>query len=198
MHSWMHSKLDKQGHGKQNRATYKRVKEMIEKKLAHQKRGMPDDYECREMVENMRDDRNEKALDSVAIENEIRRLSERIDKYNTEPVGSMTEARQDGTLRIMFCQMNGAATKAIRDQKIRGVNYLASKYDVGVRMFNEHGCNMDNAQKGQNFSDWIQIGEECRCIVSYNKNDSCSKTLIDRYFHQLRYLHNAFVLEFFL
>ena len=176
-HSWMHSKLDSRGHGKLNKVAYVRVKDMIERKLAHQKRGMPNEYECREMAKELEEDRNEKALDSVTIENEIRRFAERMEKYNTEPVGSMTETRQDGTFRIMFCQLNGAATKAIRDQKIRGMNYLAKKYDVGVRMFNEHGCNMDNAQKGQNFANWIQIGEENRCIVSYNKNDSCSKTL---------------------
>ena len=176
-HSWMHSKLDSRGHGKLNKVAYVRVKDMIERKLAHQKRGMPNECEYREMAKELEEDRNEKALDSVTIENEIRRFAERIEKYNTEPVGSMTETRQDGTFRIMFCQLNGAATKAIRDQKIRGMNYLAKKYDVGVRMFNEHGCNMDNAQKGQNFANWIQIGEENRCIVSYNKNDACSKTL---------------------
>ena len=68
----MHSKLDPRGHGKQNRVTYTRVKEMIEKKLAHQKRGMPNDFECREMAEKLKEDRNEKALDSFTIKNEIR------------------------------------------------------------------------------------------------------------------------------
>ena len=69
------------------------------------------------------------------------------------------------------------ATKAIREQKMRVMNYLAKKCDAGIRMFNEHGCNMDNAERGQDFANWIQIGEENRCIVSYNKNDAYCKTL---------------------
>ena len=36
---------------------------------------------------------------------------------------------------------------------------------------------MDNAQRGKDFASWIQIGEENRCVVAYNKNDPCSKTL---------------------
>ena len=73
--------------------------------------------------------------------------------------------------------MNGTAMEAIRDQKMKGMNYLAKKYDVGLRMFNDHGCNMNNAQKGQDFAGWIQMGEENRCVVSHNRNDSCCKTL---------------------
>ena len=44
MHSWMNSKLDSRGKGNQNKVVYVRVKDMIERKLAHQKRGMPNDF----------------------------------------------------------------------------------------------------------------------------------------------------------
>ena len=115
MHSWMNSRLDSREHGKQTKVAYVQVRDMIEQKLAHQKRGVPNFSECREMADELKDNRNEKALDSVVIENEIRRFAERMEKYDTEPVGSMTETREEGRVRVMFCQMNGAATKAIRE-----------------------------------------------------------------------------------
>ena len=58
-----------------------------------------------------------------------------------------------------------------------GMHYLARIYDVGVRLFNEHGCNMDYAQRGEDFANWIKIGEDNRCVVAFNKNDTCSHTL---------------------
>ena len=54
---------------------------------------------------------------------------------------------------------------------------MARKYDVGIRLFNEHGCNMNYAQRGEYFANWIQIGEESRCVLAFNTHDSCSKTL---------------------
>ena len=75
-------------------------------------------------------------------------------------VGSMTEEREEGRVRCMFCQLNNASTKAVRWQKMRGMIFLAKKYDVGIRLFNEHGCNMNNAQRGEDFASWIQIGEK--------------------------------------
>ena len=117
MHLWMNSKLDLRWNDKQNKVAYVQVKDMIERKLARQKRGVPNDSECREISNELRDGINEKALDSVVIENEIRRFAERMEKYNTEPVGSMTETGLDGKVRFMFCQLNGAASEAIREQK---------------------------------------------------------------------------------
>ena len=93
MHSWMNSKLDSRDSDKQIKVAYVQVRDMIEQKLAHQKRGVPNFIECKEMANELKNDRNVKALDSVVIENEIKRFAERIEKYNTEPVGSMTVTR---------------------------------------------------------------------------------------------------------
>ena len=149
----------------------------LRRKLAQQKSGMPTDEEVREMAATMNDTSEGEAIDAEVMEREIRRFAERMEKYNTKEVGSMTLEREEGRVRFMFIQLNNVSTKAIRLQKMSGVNFLARKYDVGIKLFNEHGCNMDNAQKGEEFANWIQMGEENRCVVAYNRNDSCSRTL---------------------
>ena len=176
-HSWMESDLDKRCGRNNKRVSYKQVKNLIERKLAHQKRGFISREDARDIADRIKDDRREEELDEVTIDQEVRRFSSKMAKYNTPPVGNMTEDKAKGRTRIMFCQLNNMSTKAIRKQKIRALNYLAEKYDVDVRMFNEHGCNMDNTGKGVDFPSWIKHGQECRCIVAYNQNDECSRGL---------------------
>ena len=101
-HSWMKSKLDSRAKNKQIKVAYAQVKNMTERKLAHQKRGVLSNQEYRNMAQELRDNRDEKALDSVIIERGIRRFTERMEKYDTEPVSSMTENRMDGTVSFMF------------------------------------------------------------------------------------------------
>ena len=59
-HSWMHSKMDLRVEGRQNKVAYVQVKKMIERKLAHQKRGVINDLECKEMARDLAEERGEK------------------------------------------------------------------------------------------------------------------------------------------
>ena len=126
-HSWMESDLDKKCDRNNKRVSYKQVKSLIERKLAHQKRGFISREDARDIANKIKDDRREEELDEEIIEQEVHRFSSKMAKYDTPPVGSMTEDKAEGRTRIMFCQLNNISTKAIRKQKIRALKYLAEK-----------------------------------------------------------------------
>ena len=114
IHSWMKSDLDSKLLKNAKRPAYVHVKEVIERKLAQQKSGMPTDEEVREMAATMNDTSEGEAIDAEVMEREIRRFAERMEKYNTKEVGSMTLEREEGRVCLMFIQLNNVSTKAIR------------------------------------------------------------------------------------
>ena len=130
-HSWMKSDLDSKIFKKSKKPTYVQVKDMIERKLAHQKRGMPTGDKVMSMVAEMNDDSSNEAIDTEVMESEIRRFAERMEKYNSPAVGSMTEEREEGKVRFMFCQLNNASSKAIRQQKRRGIIFFSKEVKCG-------------------------------------------------------------------
>ena len=48
-----------------------------------------------------------------------------METYNSPTVGNMIEEQEEGRVRFIFCQLNKVSTKVIRQQKMRGMEYLA-------------------------------------------------------------------------
>ena len=168
---WMLSKLDTEEKWARKRMTYIEIKSVIERKLAHQKRGFLTDREVQETVAEMQDERLEEDLDSEMIAEEIKRLNKKIEKYNSKPVGSMTLDVEEGRVRLLFGQMNNMSTKEVRELKVPALKHIEKKYGTQIGVFNEIGDNFDNARRGVNFQNWMGDHGKSKCVMAYNKND---------------------------
>ena len=92
--------------------------------MALQKRGYLTDREVQEAVAEIQDERLEEELDSEMISHEIKRLNEKIVKWSSNPVGSMTLEKEDGRARLVFGQMNNMSTKEVRMLKVIALKYI--------------------------------------------------------------------------
>ena len=101
--SWMLSRLDDRAPGKGDSGlTYLDVKAILERKLAHSKRGLLNQVELKEAVTEFRDMREERDLDAAVVEGEIRRLNASMLRCVVEPVGSMSVEKQKGRIRVFL------------------------------------------------------------------------------------------------
>ena len=102
--------------------TYIEIKTIIERKLALQKRGFLTDEEVQDAVAEIQDERMEEDLDTEMIAQEIKRLNEKMVKYNSRPVGNMTLEKEDGRVRLVFGQMNNMSTKKEGSRRLKRSN----------------------------------------------------------------------------
>lgn len=117
----MLSELDVGWQGEQVRLSYLDIKEIIERKLAHQKKGLLSQTELQEAVQDSKDAREESELDAEVVEREITRMNANLLRCNNDPVGSMTVGKEKGRVRVLFAQLNNMSTKAVRDIKVKGL-----------------------------------------------------------------------------
>ena len=103
---------------------YLEIKSIIERRLAHQKRGILTTEEVTEAANEWRDYREERELDQGIIESEVRRFNEKMRHYDNNPVGSMTDNKECGKIRVFFGQLNNMSTKPIRDVKVKGIKWI--------------------------------------------------------------------------
>ena len=166
---WMLSELD---YGAQGRLSYLDIKEIIERKLAKQKKGLLSQREIGEAVQEFRDARSELDLDAAVIEREIARMNASLLRCKNEPVGSMSVEKEKGRVRVLFAQLNNMSTKAVRDIKVKGLKYLEKTYDTDIHLYNEHGINCSNLSRGSNLDSWMGDRGKSRYIMSWNKHDT--------------------------
>ena len=121
---WMLSDLDASEKWARNRLTYVEIKAIIEQKLAHQKRGFLSEREIQDTVNDIQDERLEEDLDSEMIAQEIKRLNEKMLKWNSAPVGNMTLEKEDSRVRVVFSQLNNISTKEVRELKLQALKYI--------------------------------------------------------------------------
>ena len=128
--------------------TYLDMKCIIERKLAHQKKGFLSEQEVRESVNEFQDLRSEEELDATIVKDEIERFNRRMVQYNNDPVGNMSSEKEEGRLRFLFCQTNNMSSTPVRQLKIQGIKYLEGVYDTDATFLNEYGNNTKFAPKG--------------------------------------------------
>ena len=169
---WMLSTLDGAVPGKKGRMTYCDMKSIIERRLAYQKRGFLSEEEIRNSVTEFRNLRSETELDPVVVRDEIERFNRRMKQYSNDPVGNMSEDKEVGRVRFLFCQTNNMSTKQVREVKIKGIQYLERKYDTDATFLNEHGCNLMFAPRGDSLERWMGDEGRARSVMAFNTNDS--------------------------
>ena len=98
---WMLSCLDDASSGKKGRMTYLDMKSIIEKRLAHQKKGFLSDNEVAASVKEFQDLRSEEELNEIIVEEELRRFNKKmLVDYNNSYVGNMSVDKEDGRVRF--------------------------------------------------------------------------------------------------
>ena len=107
----------------------------MDRRSAQQKKGLLTNAEIQ--VTEWQDERGEAELDQATINREVKTMEEKLNKYNVPTLGEVPTQRDDGSFRILVCQMGGCSGKEIRKQKIAAPEMLINKYKVNLSAFME-------------------------------------------------------------
>ncbi len=92
------------------------------------------DTEIQKLVAEWKDAREEAELNQATIDREVKTTEEKLNKYNVATLGDIPTHREDGSFRILVCQMGGCAGKEVREFKIAATERLITKY-VNLSVF---------------------------------------------------------------
>jgi hypothetical protein len=92
--------------------------------------------------------------------------------YNIEQLGRIPKEREDGTMRILVCQIGGCASVEMREIKISATERLIRKYDINLCLFMELNYNWAKVNSSANLASWFMEDErKTRCIVAHNTKE---------------------------
>jgi hypothetical protein len=66
-------------------------------------------------VTEWQDDCSEAELDQATVNREAKTMEVKLNKYNVMPLGDVTAKHDNGTFRILMCQMEGCSGKEVRE-----------------------------------------------------------------------------------
>jgi hypothetical protein len=81
------------------------IKQMMDRQLTQQKQGKLTDAEIKGLVKDWHDQTREGDLNQAVMDREMKTLEAKLAKYNVDKLGEIPIEREDGTMRIMVCQM---------------------------------------------------------------------------------------------
>ncbi len=68
---------------------------------------------------------------------EMKVMERKLSKYNVEQLGELPIEREDGTMRVLICQMGGCASRETREIKMAVTEKLIRTYDINLCAFME-------------------------------------------------------------
>ena len=89
----------------------------MDRRSTQQKQGKLTDVEIKGLVKDWHDQRREGDLNKAVVDREMKTMEAKLEKYNVDQLGEIPIEREDGTMRIMVCQMGGCAGKEVREIK---------------------------------------------------------------------------------
>ncbi len=96
---------------------YLEIKQIMDRRSTQQKQGKLTDAEIKGLVREWHDQRRERDLNKAVVNREMKTMKAKLEKYNVDQQGEIPIEREDGTMRIMVCQMGGCAGKEVREKK---------------------------------------------------------------------------------
>ena len=132
---------------------YMDIKNMLDRQQALRKKGTLSDGEIKSLVKEWHDTRTEADLNGDTVEMEMRAMEKKLRKYNVERLGDLPLEREDGTMRILVCQMGGCASKETREIKMAATEKLIRMYDINLCAFMELNFNCRDQVRGGEQSD---------------------------------------------
>ena len=127
----------------------------MERRSVQLKRGLLTDVDIRKLITEQQDERKESELDQATIDREIKTMARKMDKHNVPPLGDIPTQRDDGSFRMLVCQMGGCAGREIREQKIAMTERLMNKFEVNLAAFMELNYNWAMVPSLANLSSWF-------------------------------------------
>ena len=97
---------------------YLEIKQIMDRRSTQQKKGKLTDAEIKGLVKEWHDQRSEGDLNKAVVDREMKIMEAKLEKYNVDQLGVIPIEREDGTMRIMVCQMGGCAGKEVREIKM--------------------------------------------------------------------------------
>ncbi len=81
----------------------------MERRLVQLKKGLLTNMDTRKLITEQQDEWEESELDHATIDKEIKTMERKLDKYNVPPLGDIPTRRDNGSFRILVCQMGGCS-----------------------------------------------------------------------------------------
>ncbi len=94
------------------------IRKIMDKRSVQQKKGLLTDAEIQKLVTEWQDERGEVDLEQTTIDREVKAMEEKLNKYNVPTLGEAPTHREDGSFRILVCQMGGCSGKEVSELKI--------------------------------------------------------------------------------
>jgi peroxiredoxin family protein len=85
----------------------------MDRRSTQQKKGKLTDAEIKGLVNKWHNQRREGDLNKAVVDREMKTMEAKLEKYNVDQLGEMPIEREDGTMRIMVCQMGGWRDKNV-------------------------------------------------------------------------------------
>ncbi len=127
---------------RESQLNYMDIRKIMDRWSVQQKKGLLTDAEIQKLlVTEWQDVRGEADLDQATIDREVKTMEERLNKYNVATLGQVPTQQEDGSFRILVCQMGGCSGKEVRELKIAATERLINKYDVNLSAFMELNYN---------------------------------------------------------
>jgi hypothetical protein len=91
---------------------------MMDRRLAQHNQGKLTDTEIKGLVKDWHDQRREGDLNQAVVDREMKTMEAKLAKYNVDQLGEIPIERENGTMKIMVCQMGGCVGKEVREIKM--------------------------------------------------------------------------------
>jgi hypothetical protein len=151
---------------------YLEIKQIMDRRSTQQKKGKLTDAEIKGLVNEWHDQRREGDLNKAVVDREMKIMEAKLEKYNVDQLGEIPIERDDGTMRIMVCQMGGCAGKEVREIKMSIMERLIQKFDVNVVACMELNFNWSKVNSSANLASWLHQEErETRSITAHNTQE---------------------------
>ena len=149
------------------------IKQILDRKAAENKRGTLTTGEIKLLVQEIHDSREESKLEPEMREREMAAMQKKIERYNVAQLGDLPQEQEDGTMRILVCQMGGCASLETREITIEAPEQLIKKYNVNLCLFMELSFNWFKVSSMANLASWFQNKEkETRCITAHSNKEN--------------------------
>jgi hypothetical protein len=151
---------------------YIQIKHLLDRKVVENKRGMLTQREIQNLVQELHDRRQESKLEQGMAEREMDAMQKKIQCYNVGQLESIPTEREDGTMRILVCQMGGCASVKTRVIKISATERLIRKYDINLCLFMGLNYNWAKVNSSANLASWFTDNKrKTRCIMAHNTKE---------------------------
>jgi hypothetical protein len=151
---------------------YLEIKQIMDRRSTQQKQWKLTDAEIKGLIKDWHDRRMEGDLNQAVIDREMKAIEAKLAKYNVDQLGEIPLEREDGTMRIMVCQMGGCTGKEVREIKMSTVEQLIRKYNVNLVAFMELSFNWSKINSSANLASWLNQEErETRSVTAHNTQE---------------------------